>query len=123
MATNTTVTPGGAAVALAGTPAQLFPAPPVIEVGTDQRVWLFTWAALINGAAGVPIGANGPIPYRSAFFQAEGTFGSEGSVQLEGSNDGENYFQLSPDPLTEAGVFSSLGAQEFPAYIRPHVTD
>lgn len=43
-------------------------------------------------------------------------------MPIEGSNDGENYFQLSPDPLTEAGVFTSLGVQEYPTYLRPHVT-
>ncbi|MFZ1905207.1 MAG: hypothetical protein WAU56_07430 [Steroidobacteraceae bacterium] len=122
MTTNTTISPSGAAVALAGAPAAIFPMAPVIEVGADQRVWLFTWAALINGAVGLPIGANGPIPFRSAFFQATGTFGADGSVQIEGSNDNVNWYALSPAALTEAGVFTSLGVQEHPAYLRPHVT-
>jgi hypothetical protein len=101
MTTNTTISPSGAAVALAGAQPALFPMEPVIEVSADQRVWLFTWAALINGAAGVPIGANGPIPYRSAFFEATGVFGNGGSVQIEGSNDGASWYALSPAALTE----------------------
>jgi hypothetical protein len=120
---STSITPAGASISLAGAPAALFPMAPVVQVSADQNCRIYTWNTLINGAVGLPIGNNGPIPFRSAFFQAEGAWGSEGSVQLEGSNDGENFFQLSPDPLTEAGVFTSLGAQEFPAYIRPHVTD
>jgi hypothetical protein len=119
---NTSITPAGAAVALAGNVAQLFPAPPVIAIGADQRVRLYTWLNLIDGSAGEPIGANGPIPFRSAFFQATGSFGEDGSVQIEGSNDGVNFYALSPAALTSPGVFASLGEQEFPAYLRPHVT-
>lgn len=122
MTTNTTISPSGAAVALAGAQPALFPMEPIIEVSADQRVWLFTWAALIDGAAGVPIGANGPIPYRSAFFEATGVFGDGGSVQVEGSNDNVSWYALSPAALTAPGVFASLGNQEYPAYLRPHVT-
>lgn len=61
-------------------------------------------------------------PYRSAFFQAIGTFGAGGSVQLEGSNDGTNWGKLSPAALTAAGVFAALANNEVPKYIRPNVT-
>lgn len=60
--------------------------------------------------------------YRTAFFTATGTFGSGGSVQLEGSNDGVNWFKLSPAALTAAGSFAALGVTEVPKYIRPNVT-
>lgn len=68
MTTNTTISPSGAAVALVGTPTQLFPAPPVIEVGIDQRVRLYTRNTLINGAAGEPIRANGTDPTQIGIF-------------------------------------------------------
>lgn len=61
-------------------------------------------------------------PFRTAFFQAFGTWGVGGSVQLEGSNDGNHWAKLSPAALTADGVFAPLGNNEVPKYIRPHVT-
>lgn len=56
--------------------------------------------------------------------QVVGTFGSGGTVVIEGSNDGTNYrtlndFQGSALSFTSAGL---EGIAEVPAYIRPRVT-
>lgn len=77
------------------------------------------WPALVLNDAG----AQWQLPpFRTVFFQAFGTFGAAGSVQLEGSNDGLNWGKLSPAALTAAGCFAPLGNNENPKYIRPHVT-
>lgn len=77
-----------------------------------------TWAAIPNGNQGDAAGG----PYRSASFQASGTFGSGGSVKLEGSNDGSTWADLSSAARTTAGFFAALGAGEHPRFIRPNVT-
>jgi hypothetical protein len=77
-----------------------------------------TWAAIPNGNQGDAHGG----PYLTASFVATGTFGAGGSVRLEGSNDGANWFALSSTALTAAGIFAALGAAEHPKFIRPSVT-
>lgn len=79
---------------------------------------LVTWAAIPNGNQGDGVAG----PWTDAFFIATGTFGAGGSVQMEGSNDGTNYFKLSPAAVTSAGAFAALGGKEHPKYIRPNVT-
>jgi len=81
--------------------------------GSDLSV---AWT-LTNGDTGSPM-----VLGRNAFFQATGTFGTGGSVQLEGSNDGTNWGALSPSALTGAGLFGTLRKTEAPLYIRPHCT-
>jgi hypothetical protein len=77
-----------------------------------------TWVAVPNGNQGDAAGG----PYVTASFVATGTFGAGGSIRLEGSNDGTNWFALSPTALTAAGIFAALGAAEHPRFIRPNVT-
>lgn len=60
--------------------------------------------------------------YGTVFTQVTGTFGSGGSVQMEGSNDGFNWVKLSPTALTSAGFFAALGVNERPKYVRPNCT-
>lgn len=144
---NTTITPSVGAIALAGVAAseslgsmtivpntgQAFfngPAPTLTNITfglwtvavLDAMTRLFTWAALANTG----ITSHGqPVPFGSwggSYFQATGTFGSGGSVQLEGSNDGVTWVKLSPAALTGAGAFAPLGAAEKPRYLRPNVT-
>ncbi|MHB8816143.1 MAG: hypothetical protein ACYDAE_23165 [Steroidobacteraceae bacterium] len=79
-----------------------------------------TWTAVPNGNQGG--GWQMRPSYRTAWFTATGTWGAAGSVQLEGSNDGTNWFKLSPAALTAAGSFAALGVTEVPKYIRPNVT-
>jgi hypothetical protein len=77
-----------------------------------------TWAAVPNGNQGDAHGG----PYITASFSVTGTFGVGGSVRLEGSEDGTNWFALSPAALTSAGLFAALGLTEHPKFIRPNVT-
>lgn len=77
-----------------------------------------TWAAVPNGNQGDAHGG----PYLTASFSVTGTFGAAGSVVMQGSNDGINWFALSPAALTSAGLFTALGAAEHPKFIRPAVT-
>lgn len=76
-----------------------------------------TWAAIPNGNNGDAIAG----PWDSAWFTATGTWGVSGSVVMQGSNDGVNWFNLSAAALTAAGTFL-LGAVERPKYVRPSVT-
>lgn len=77
-----------------------------------------TWAGLLNGDQGNGYASD----WQTASVQVTGTFGAGGSVRLEGSNDGTNYFALSPTALTAAGLFAAMGAAERPKFIRPSVT-
>lgn len=77
-----------------------------------------TWALIPNGNQGDAHGG----PYLTASFVVTGTFGAAGSVVMQGSNDGTNWFALSPTALTAAGIFAPLGAAEHPKFIRPAVT-
>lgn len=77
-----------------------------------------TWPTIPNGNQGDAAGG----PYITASFIVTGTFGTGGSIRLEGSNDGTNWFALSSTALTAAGIFAALGATEHPKFIRPNVT-
>lgn len=77
-----------------------------------------TWGPMANGDVGQGWRL---APFLSAWFTATGTWGAGGSVQLEGSNDGTNWFKLSPAALTAAGSFA-LAVNEHPVFIRPNVT-
>lgn len=65
------------------------------------------------------------IPARSdKEVQVAGTFGSGGSVKIEGSNDGTNWYTLS-DPGSVLLVFTSANGKTIlnnPVYVRPNVT-
>lgn len=82
---------------------------------TSVRVpWAFTWGSIAN-TNGVPVQA----PGRNATLQLTGTFG--GTVVLQGSNDGTNYFTLNDRngnaiSATSAGIFNIVN---LPAYVRP----
>lgn len=89
------------------------------DAGTQQSDGvLVTWAAVPNGNQG-----NGYAGlWATAWFMVTGIFGTGGSVQIEGSNDGTNWFKLSAAALTAAGLFTALGITERPKFIRPNVT-
>ncbi len=99
--------------------------PPVLtELPTNHygyRAWQVQWAQIPNGSTGVPVDL---IEYTDRSVQVEGTFGTGGSVAIEGSNDGINWEQLR-DPsstllaITTAGLHGIL---EMTWQIRPHVT-
>lgn len=82
---------------------------------------LVKWLALANGAAGEPITDSA---YGDRTVQVTGTFGSGGTVVIQGSNDGQNWKTL-VDPQGNALSFTSTGLElilECPRYTRPNVT-
>ena len=82
---------------------------------------LAIWTGLLNGDSGVPLilGIYGDVS-----VQISGTFGTLGSVTLEGSNDGTNYVALT-DPQGNAITKTAASIEQFlerTRYIRPNVT-
>jgi len=88
---NTSISPGAGSSSVAGGPAATVLAG-ILSAG---------WSALAEGASGAPIQApsNG---VRQARFSVSGTFGSGGSIAIQGSPDGINWTQL--------GILSSASA-------------
>lgn len=89
--------------------------------GKGGGVVAVTWTPLANGDSGKAAGLSAN-PDKSV--QVTGTFGTGGSVNLEGSNDGTNWEILNDAlgnaiTLTAAGLVSVL---ENPLYVRPNVT-
>ena len=79
------------------------------------------WSGLLNGDDGQAFEA---LEYADRAMQVTGTFGTGGSLQLEGSNDGSNWVILADpqgNPLTfTAGKIEQV--LETPRYVRPRVT-
>jgi hypothetical protein len=90
-----------------------------LTFGND--VHFVQWTPLANGDSGAPYGMTG-FADRSA--QISGTFGTGGTVLIEGSNDGTNYVTLS-DPQgvaiskLAAGIFE---ISQIVKFIRPRVS-
>lgn len=82
---------------------------------------LITWSGLLNSDTGDPY----EIPSASdRSIQFQGTFGTGGTIQIEGSNDGTNYIVLT-DPQGNAITKTAAAIEaitELPRYIRPRVT-
>lgn len=95
-------------------------------VETEQKAYLdkaqlVVWTGLLNGDTGAPI----KFP-ASAFksIQFNGTFGAGGTIVLQGSNDGTNYYTLT-DPQGNAISKTAAGLEaieEICLWIRPSVT-
>lgn len=82
---------------------------------------LVTWSALANGDDGTPLEA---LDFPGRCFQVTGTFGTGGSVSIQGSNDGTNWAVLS-DTQGNAMTFTATKieqCQDLPRYVRPAVT-
>lgn len=102
-------------------------------VKTDDGYWVatFTDAALGDGDQ-VSTGVAVPGLFNGMCVQAVGTWGGDGSVSLQGSNDGTNYTTLE-DHAGAAVTFTANGLVQvvtIPRYIRtlqaegePAVTD
>jgi hypothetical protein len=81
---------------------------------------LHSWT-LVNGEAGA---AQEELSSGDRCFQVTGTFGTGGTVIIEGSVDGTNWFQLR-DPSSTLLSFTAAGLKavlEAVPYIRPRVT-
>lgn len=91
--------------------------------GTGDAVagYLLQWGPMANADTGAPQSLPG---FCDRSIEVSGTFGSGGSVALEGSNDGTNFFALSNPAGTTIGI-TSAGLQPCTTsclWIRPHVT-
>lgn len=93
---------------------------PVVEM-LGERTLRVTWAGLLNGDQGAPV----DLPaFADRSMQVVGTFGTGGSVSMEGSNDGINFAALS-DPRGGALAITSARLEQVEdcAYrTRPSVT-
>lgn len=79
------------------------------------------WEAMPNGNDGTPL----LIDRRTdRSVQVSGTFGAGGTVVIEGSNDGTNYYTLNDLQGTALSFTSARleGISEVPLYVRPRVT-
>ena len=87
----------------------------------QQRAILATWTGLANGDDGQPVDW---LEYADRTFQATGTFGASGSVQMEWSLDGTNWFLANNPQGTTSAKTAAGGAalQESARYYRPRVT-
>lgn len=88
-----------------------------------DRVLIVTWSPLTHTGSdqGAPLEMPG---FADRSVQVSGTFGSGGSVRIEGSNDGTNYAVLT-DPQGNALDITAAKIEaimELTRYIRPRVT-
>lgn len=98
----------------------------IIALYADSDVYrnrrLSSWSALTQ--TGLDSGEPLVLKYPNFCVQFSGTFGTGGTVLLEGSNDGISYFTLndtqgSPLSITAGSIKQVV---EAPRYIRPRVT-
>jgi hypothetical protein len=92
-----------------------------VEVRAALPAILITWSDIQNGDDGSAFEAVGLV---DKTFQITGTFGTSGSVTMQGSNDGSNWFSLT-DPQGNAVTKTAAGGEllvENPRYIRPLCT-
>jgi hypothetical protein len=89
--------------------------------GGDDMLAGVTWGNLQNGDLGSPLSR---AQWADRSIQVEGTFGSGGSLALEGSNDGTNYRVLNDPGLNKLNITAAGITQinEITAFVRPHVT-
>ena len=113
--TVTAMTPTVGAVTFAGVASTLAQA---IGQVMSADGGLSVWTGIGNGQ----VGTYAPFRSNKVSLQVTGTFGSGGSIKLQGSNDLVNWNDLSPAALTSAGFFAALGANEKPRAIRPNCT-
>jgi hypothetical protein len=82
---------------------------------------MMTWAGLLNGDDGGPV----ELPsFPDVSVQVGGTFGTGGTIVMEGSNDGTTYFTLTdPQGNTVSKTSAALEQiEELVRYRRPRVT-
>lgn len=93
----------------------------VTRADTFGYAVLYTWTGLLNGDTGAAV----EMPeYGDRTVQITGTFGVGGTLVLQGSNDGTNWFSLT-DPqgnLISKTAAAGENVMETPRYTRPIVT-
>lgn len=95
-----------------------------VHVWIAKGVLKSTWASLLNGDVGSPLDAPN-LPDKTV--QIKGTFGTGGSINIEGSNDGGTTNHILNDSRGEGNPLTLTLADtrtinENPAQIRPNVT-
>lgn len=92
-----------------------------LKTHKDRGCYVVQWTTLANGDDGTPMEMPGAAD-RSVQFT--GTFGSGGTIQIEGSNDGSNYNVLTDPQGNNISKTSASIEQvvELTRYIRPRVT-
>ena len=81
---------------------------------------LMVWTTLDSDDSGAPIEL---VDYPDMTVAITGTFGAAGSITMQGSNDGTNWFALT-DPQGNAITKTAAGMEivvEAPRYVRPLV--
>lgn len=96
--------------------------PTVSEIAGDGSVRKIIWAGLTTADAdGSPAEW---IQWADRCVQFNGTFGSGGTIKLQGSNDGSNWYDLA-DPQGNAISKTAAGIEqilEMTQYVRPFVS-
>lgn len=96
--------------------------PTVAHVGNDTV--RFTWTGMLNGDDGAPIGPN-HADYADRNVSVFGTFGTGGTVLVEGSNNGgTNYHTLNDQSDQALSVTAAKNEQitQVPELTRPRVS-
>ncbi len=91
------------------------------DTGFTGEASVIAWPTLANGDFGAAVQYAG-MGDRS--IQFHGTFGTGGTVVLQGSNDGSNWYTLT-DPQGNAISKTAAGLEavsEATAYVRPYVS-
>lgn len=91
------------------------------DLKTGMPACIIGWTGLLNGDTGAAVEL---VDYADKTVTITGTFGTGGTLVLQGSNDGTNWFSLT-DPQANA-ISKTAAAMEIvleaPRYIRPNVT-
>jgi len=91
------------------------------EIRSGLPTAMIGWTGLLNGDTGEAIEL---VDYADRTATITGTFGTGGSITMQGSNDNSNWFSLT-DPQGNAITKTAAGMEiivEAPLYIRPSVT-
>lgn len=91
------------------------------ELATGVPACVIGWSGLLNGDTGAAVEL---VDYADKTFTVTGTFGSGGSITLQGSNNNSDWFAMTDAQVT-AVTKTAAGMElivENPRYIRPIVT-
>lgn len=91
------------------------------DIKSMMPACIYTWAGLDSDDSGAAIEC---MDYADRTVQITGTFGAAGSITMQGSNDGTNWFPLT-DPQGNAITKTAAALElimEAPLYLRPLVT-